>query len=131
MKITKENFIEEFIKLSIEQGKMFDGKDSDRIVVNKLATQLGKYTDFLVKDIEFAKYVLDELIKNEDYYIQSSIAFMLWEFDYKLDESDRIFRRLLKNKEIQYNLSKCFIDAAYRSIKDGRAKKRREFPKLD
>ncbi len=135
MDITKENFIEKFIELSIAQGEAYDAIITDRWKETKkineqLSKKLSKYSDFLATDIQFAKEVLDKLVLEDNFYVMKSVAGLLWEFDYKMDTFYEIFKKICSNKEKKHQPTVIASDSYVLAIKEGRLKKRREFPKL-
>jgi len=136
MKITKEKFIEEFIPLCIAQGEAYDAIFTDkwketRKITEQLSKKLCKYNDFLVEDPLFAKETLDKLVRNDDFYVMSSVAYMLWEFDYRMTDCYKLFEKIISNKEKKHQPSVIAVNAAFFAIKEGRLKKRREYPKID
>lgn len=136
MEITKENFIKNFIELSIAQGEAYDAIITDKWKESKklneqLSKKLLKYSDFLATDIQFAKETIDKLILEDNFYVMKSVAGLLWEFDYKMDVFYEKFKKICSNKEKKHQPTIIASDNYVLAIKEGRLKRRKEFPKLD
>jgi len=132
MTVNKDNFIEAFIKLSIEHGENYDDLNKiDNKLNKKLTAQTASFDDFLAKDIAFAKNTLDFLIKTDSFYVMVSVAWALWKFNYRMKDCYRLFEKIISNKEKKHGLSVIAAEAAFDAIKEGRLKRRKEYPKLD
>ena len=140
MKISKETFVEKFVELCIECGKVYDDKDytvspkEHNKTYNKLRTKQFKQVDVLIKNPAFAKEVLDALIEHEGFWVMKYTAYTLWEFNYRMEDCCRLLDKILTYKgQRKYGLSVILMDVFYSNIKDGNPhqKRRKEFPKLD
>lgn len=136
MEITKENFIKEYIELSIAQGEAYDAIITEkwketRKLNDQLSIKLIKYSDFLANDVDFARETLDKLIKENNFYVMTNVAGLLWNFNYKMNICYGLFEKVCSNKDKKHQPTVIFTDTLVLSIKDGSLKRRREFPKLD
>jgi hypothetical protein len=131
MRLNLENYTEEFIKHAIAQGEAYDDKDSlSNKLNNKLAGQSVKFYYFLAKHPIEAKKLLDDLIKNENFYVMKNTALILWEFNYRMDDCYRLFEKMIKNTEEKHGLTVITADSFYLAIKEGRIERRKEFQNL-
>lgn len=136
MEITKENFIKDFIELSIEQGEAYDAIITDkwketRKLNDQLSKELIKYSEFLAKDSDFAKDTMDKLIKENNFYVIMNTAGLLWDFNYKMNTCYKLFEKVCSNKEKKHQPTVIAANMLFLSIKDGSLKRRKGFPKLD
>ena len=140
MKINREDFTDEFIRLAIAQGETFDdtgaGKNTDEYLAikklnAKLASKLDKLVDFLADDPVFAKEMIDKLIASTNFYVIIATAGLLWEFNYCMKDCYRLFEKVISDKDEKHGLSVIAAKNFYLAIKEGRLKRRKEYPKLD
>jgi len=133
MKIKKDTFIEEYTKLAIAHGEIYNDVNAEDVSkkCNILSKKSSKYVDFLANDPIFAKEILDTLIFYDNFHIMKSVANLLWEFNYRMDDCHRLFEKIVNNKDKKYGLTVIAMGILYLDIKRGTAKRSRKFPKLD
>ncbi|MDR1159671.1 MAG: hypothetical protein LBK69_03495 [Syntrophomonadaceae bacterium] len=138
MKIKRETFIEDFVQTAIMHveafnvttfGYSFAEIDTAHKLANKLSVRLRKLADFLAQDPVFAKDTLDRLVLNTNPHVMFATAGVLWEFNYRMEDCYRLFEKVLE-KGKKETMALIAANNFYLAIKEGRLKRRKEFPKL-
>jgi len=149
MRINKETFIEDYIKLSTAQyeiqnipvhvraNKSVADFKADIKEGNKMSDRLAKMTDFLARDSVFAKETLDKFIEICDDggtipKVMAGVAGILWNFNYRMIDCHRLFKKALGLMP-DTDFYKVHIEVIYSNIVNNNPyfKRRREFPKLE
>lgn len=139
MKLNKETFMHEFIVTAIAQGEAFDEDGKDKTLKeykaiknkgNRLSKKLDKLIYFLADNPSFAKEIIDELIKNDNFYVMTAIVGFLWEFNYRMEDCYKLFEKIISNGEPKHDLSIIASKTFYLAIKEGRLERTKNLPSL-